>query len=191
MPILGTIASSTRQGLVTNSYFSIASQEITGAGGGVVTFSSIPTDYQHLEIRIVSKSANTTYNSIYITARFNNDSSALYTSQRIYGNPSASTMAAMGDGGYTDQFICGELVANKSGIPANTSSPMVIRVMDYLDTSKFTSVSSIGGYTINAGATGTVDVGNALYRSTSAINRIDLYGDFRNYTLASLYGMKG
>jgi hypothetical protein len=191
MPILGTIASSTRQGLSTTSYDSIASVVDTSGGSGVITFNSIPSTYQHLEIRLLGKSANTTYDSIYVTARFNNDSSSVYNCQRIYGNPAALNVLAMYNGSYTDQFICGILVASGGGTNSANNSPCIIRVMDYTNTSKFKTVNSYAGYNRNSTSNATVDVSTGLWRSTSAISRIDLYGDFKNYTVAGLYGIKG
>lgn len=191
MPILGTIASSTRQGLSTTSYESIASVVDTSGSGGVLTFNSIPSTYQHLEIRLLGKGDNTSYSSVYVTARFNADSSSLYNCQRIYGNPAATNVLAMYNGTYTDQFICGILAASGGGINSANNSSTIIRIMDYLNTSKFKTVNSYGGFNRNSGSDATVDVSTGLWRSTSAITRIDLYGPFKNYTVAGLYGIKG
>ena len=191
MPILGTIASSTRQGLSTTSYESIASVVDTSGGGGILTFNSIPSTYQHLEIRLLAKGDNTTYDSVYVTGRFNNDSSALYNSQRIYGNPNTLNVLAMYNGTYTDQFIAGILIASGGGTNSLNNSPLIMRIMDYTNTSKFKTVNSYAGYNRNSGSNGTVDVSTGLWRSTSAISRIDLYGPFKNYTVAGLYGIKG
>lgn len=187
--ILGTIASSSFEAV--GDFESIASAVDTGGGGGVITFNDIPNTYQHLEIRLLAKGDNTTYDSIYVTARFNNDSSALYNCQRIYGNPSGLNVLAMYNGTYTDQFICGILVASGGGTNSANNSPCIIRVMDYTNTNKFKTVNSYAGYNRNSGSNATVDVGSGLWRSTSAISRIDLYGGFKNYTVASLYGIKG
>jgi hypothetical protein len=54
MPILGIIASAITGNLVTTSYESIETVTV-GSGGSatVLTFSSIPATYTHLQIRVL------------------------------------------------------------------------------------------------------------------------------------------
>ena len=54
MPILGIIASSI-QGSKTTAYESIATQTVGAGGVASVTFSSIPSTYKHLQLRIMSR----------------------------------------------------------------------------------------------------------------------------------------
>ena len=53
MPILGIVASSTRQGLVTDTgaMFPLGAVTVGSAGASSITFSSIPSTYTHLQVR--------------------------------------------------------------------------------------------------------------------------------------------
>lgn len=166
------------------SFESIATITTTG---NPITFSSIPGTYKHLQLRIIGKSSNTTYSSIYWTVRLNGDSGNNYNSHSIYGN--GSTAAAMYNGTYVDQMIAGEIVASGGGMASQNSSPMIIDLLDYSNTSKNTVIRSLGGFDGNG--TGTIRFGSGLWMNTAAVTSISLFGGDAGTLHAALYGIKG
>lgn len=156
---------------------------------GTFTFSSIPSTYKHLEIRAVGKSSNGTYQSIYWTMRLNGDStSGKYNCHSLYGNGGGS-VAAMGNGTYTDQMIIGEIAASGSGMASQTVSPFIVNIADYASTSKTKIIRSFVGF--DGSGVGTMRLASGMWNDTSAISSITIYGSDTGVLHAALYGIKG
>ena len=82
MPIIGVIDSSKSGNLTpTAGYISLASVLVTSNTPTIITFSSIPATYKHLEIR-GHLNENVTNNNAFFRIYFNNDTTAAnYISQ--------------------------------------------------------------------------------------------------------------
>lgn len=178
-PIIG-ITASQNYPRETNSYESIATLSGTGSSG-TISFTSIPSTYKHLQLRFMAKASGTggTENP---WLRFNNDSATNYSAHRLYGNGSAASADAF----TTVAQIRAGFIPDSS--TANLMGVAIIDILDYADTNKYKTVrilSGVGGYI-------TLSSGN--WRSTSAVNRIDLIENGLNWTSNStfaLYGIKG
>jgi hypothetical protein len=164
------------------SFESIAT--VTTAGT-TVTFSSISSSYTHLQLRVIGKSSNTTYDSVYWTMRFNGDTGNNYNCYSMSGD--GSSVSAMGNGTYTDQMIAGEIVASKSGIASELSSPVIIDILDYGSTSKLKTIRALSGWDSNS--SGNVRIAGGLWNSTSAVTSISIIGG-SSQIHAALYGIK-
>ena len=179
--LVGIIASS-GVGVAGGDYESISTVTVGAGGAGSVTFSSIPSTYQHLQIRVTALSGAT-----YSEIQFNSDTGANYSYHQILG-PGAGSASAAGGGG-TSQIYA--LQMNN-----NTTYPTVgvIDVLDYANTNKNKTVRLLAGNDTNGG-------GELYFRSggwfnTSAINSIKisaLAGTalFNQYSSFALYGIKG
>ena len=183
-PILGIWASQNYV-RVTNSYESIATLSGTGSSG-TISFTSIPSTYKHLQIRFIGKSAASggTENP---WLRFNNDSATNYSAHRLYGDGSSAasdaftTVAQIRAG-----FVPDSTTANLMGVS-------IIDILDYADTNKNKTVRLLSGQDVN-GAGGYITLSSGNWRSTVAVNRVDIIGDGSNWTSSSqfaLYGIKG
>lgn len=149
---------------------------------GDVTFSSIPSDYTHLQLRMFALGDTTTGYDTYI--QFNGDSATNYSSHRMGGN-GASTFAT----GY----------ANTNGLylvtdAARTLYPAVsvTDILDYKDTTKFKTVRTIGGTDANGSGQCTLWSGN--WRNKNAITSIKILVAANNFAANSsfaLYGIRG
>lgn len=186
MPILGAVASS-RLTAVPNSYESIATTTVGSGGSSTIDFTSIPTTYKHLQIRIIARTTATNNNS-YSTIRFNNDTSTNYTSHQVYGTGSGSPGAyGVGDG----TFIYAA-VGNAQSAPANTFGPGVIDILDYASTSKFKTLRGLSGSDSNGG--GIAIPTSGLWRNSgTAISSIQITTDgtsFAQNSQFALYGIK-
>ena len=79
MPILGIVASSTRQGQATDTgaMFPLGMVQVGSGGSSSITFSSIPNTYKHLQIRGITRGARSNVNTnVYFG--FNNENCRLW-----------------------------------------------------------------------------------------------------------------
>ena len=183
-PILGIWASQNYP-RVTNSYESIASLSGTGSSG-TISFTSIPSTYKHLQIRFIGKASGTggTENP---WLRFNNDTGTNYSAHRLYGD--GSSVAA-------DAFTTAAQIRigfAPDSATANLMGVTIIDVLEYTNTNINKTVRLLSGQDVN-GAGGYVTLSSGNWRSTTAVNRIDLIVNGLNWTSNSrfaLYGIKG
>jgi hypothetical protein len=190
MPILGTTASSTRQGLSTTSFDSIASASGNGSAT-VITFSSIPSTYKHLQIRYVGRGtgSNTGY-GVYL--QFNGSSSAEYWNYRFRGR--SGTASILPDTTANTLAATGAVPAANSG--ANMYGAAVIDILDYASTTKRKTVRFQSGADQNQSFDDTFSMAGAnLWANTNAISSLTITIDSGNgWTTDSrfyLYGIKG
>jgi hypothetical protein len=181
-PILGIIASSNFQ-RVTSSYASIATANGTGSSA-VITFSSIPATYTHLQIRNIGRSTST---GTTISIRANGDTASNYAFHYIYGD-GATTGAA----GFATQTSMQIAYTTSSSSLADSYGVNVIDILDYANTNKYKTLRVLSGVDVN-GSGGYVQLSSGLWQSSSAITSITLTNS-TNYTTATqfaLYGIKG
>lgn len=176
--IPGIIASSYPR--ASTAFESIATATGTGSSG-TITFSSISSSYQHLQLRIFGDASANDW--IYI--RFNNDTGTNYARHVLSGN--GSTVSAGG--------LASTNATRIMEMPATTTSGLaggIIDIHDYASTTKNKTVRSFNGYDDNG--SGYVYLMSVLWNNTAAINRIDLVmasGNFSTDTRVALYGIKG
>jgi hypothetical protein len=175
MPNLGIIASSI-SGTLVGDYQSIATTTIGAGGASSITFSSIPSTYQHLQIRLFSR--NSSDNGT-VAMRYNSDSGSNYSFHDLYG-----TGAAVGVLGAANQT---SVFASLTG--STQAAVSIIDILDYANTNKYKTNRSFIGVDYNG--SGYVWFSSGNWRNTAAINSIVLNATFTQYTSAALYGIKG
>lgn len=172
--------------IMPGSYESIATIDVGAGGVSSVTFSSIPSTYSHLQIRVLANGVYSATDYHDISLQFNSDTGANYAWHRVRGN---GTNAATG-GAASANF--GN--ANYIGVSSTANSMFgasIIDVLDYKDTSKYKTFKAFGGFDSNGGGGG-VGLTSSLWMNTSAITSIKLYstlGDLRQYSSFALYGV--
>lgn len=187
-PILtGIIASGISGNLtppVSPSFDSIATV-IPSGSTNVVSFTSIPSTYKHLQLRLFQKD-NYASQLNASTIRFNSDAGSNYTSHRMMGDGGSASSDA-----YTNQTGFGEIYAS-----ANNSSfgATVMDVLDYTDTNKYKTVRMLTG--MDANGSGRIHLNSALWQSSATITSISftIGGSGINWNANShfaLYGIKG
>lgn len=183
MPILGILASSI-QGSKGTAYESIATVNPSGTS---VTFSSIPSTYKHLQVRIISRTTRNDASVDGIYLRMNGDTGGNYSYHLLQGNGSAAS-------GYSGTNA-GNIVAAFNGADAQTGASIfngaVFDILDYANTNKYKTTRSLFGY--DANGSGTITFGSANWRSTSAITSLTFLaeGTFVSNSSFALYGIKG
>ena len=119
-PILGVIASANQgQYIVYNNYESIATTTVGAGGSATITFSSIPSTYQHLQLRIAGSSSAVNN----FRMRFNSDTGSNYAVHQILG-----TGAAVSASGSASQTSINLVYDNKA-----TSTFPAVAIVDILD----------------------------------------------------------
>ena len=156
----------------------------TGTGSSyTISFTSIPQNYQHLQIRGVTSRTGSTDFQYYIG--YNNDTGSNYAYHILYGN--GSSAFASGSTSSTPTLIA------RANTATNNVSPVIIDIHDYASTSKTKVARSFNGWDNNG--SGEVCLVSNLWNSTSAITRIDLTVNASAYwstaTTFALYGIKG
>lgn len=179
--MLNVISGQFSEGTVptTNSYESIAT--VTASGGeSSITFSSIPSTYKHLQIRVLGRhSANGTTALL----QFNSDTGSNYNQHQLYGDGGSAGASASAP----STSIWTEYAVNTA-----TVGVAVIDVLDYANTSKFKTVRTLTGSDNNG--SGYVLMRSGAWRSTSAVSTITFTldaGNFAQYSSFALYGIKG
>jgi hypothetical protein len=165
------------------SMFPIASATLTSAGA--ITFSSIPQNFTHLQIRL---SARSDFASAVASGfiRFNGDSGSSYPYHFITGDgatPSASGTTA-GTVGYLGNFPA-------ASTAANIFEASITDILDYTNTNKNKTIRTVSGF--DANGSGQIFYASSLWLNTAAITSILLVSgggaNFVTNTRADLYGI--
>jgi hypothetical protein len=174
---------------ITSSYESIATVTVGSGGSSTITFSSIPSTYTHLQLRMLGKTSSTD-NGSGISLSINSSSFAYY--HRLTG--------FRGGAGYDSQSgvanIIGYFPCTASGVD-NMFGGMVLDILDYANTNKNKTTRTFWGYSNNGVAGGSEFEGlhSGLWNSTSAITSLSLTAEssrtFSQYSHFALYGIKG
>lgn len=167
-------------GTESNQFHHLETVRLSGTTASV-TFSNLQEyhDYQHLQIRVVARTDRSATNDNVIL-RFNDDSGTNYSTHNLRGSGGSVTSGA---GANDTKIICRAVGGN------GDFGATVIDILDPFETTKNTSVRSLGGY-----ATDIVELGSGSWRNTGAVTSILLDQDVGSNFLAgsrfSLYGLK-
>lgn len=199
MPILGAVASGISGHLWSPSqdYVSISTATVTSGGTASITFSSIPSTYTHLQLRMFAQSNRTTYNLDEYLLNMDATTVQISGTHDLRSNYSASGAANSGyvggAGSDYNLYNFGALGTSAGGHFAGA----VIDILDYASTNKYKTFRSLSGVDTNgsmSGYCGFVRLASGLWRSTAAINLIKIYPQygttFTQYSSFALYGVK-
>lgn len=160
-----------------DAFESIATATLTG--GTSASFTSIPSSYQHLQIRVNAKTA---ISGADIIMKFNNDTGNNYAFHYLRGDGASASAS----GAFSDGYV---YITPTNGTYYATA---IIDIHDYASTSKHKTSKIFSGYDSNGSGWNALRSG--LWMSTSAINRIDFTiggTTFSTGTTFALYGIKG
>jgi hypothetical protein len=170
------------------AYEQIATAFGTGSSG-VVTFSSIPSTYKHLQIRIVSREANgVRSDNPGFRITLNGSTASNYARHILQGNGSAVTSAASS----AAAFMLNGFSAGASN-DTNSFGATIIDILDYASASKNTTLRTLSGSSTSSNPR--IGLHSGLWNVTDAVTSITLTdNEGLNYTSSSrfsLYGIKG
>jgi aspartyl aminopeptidase len=162
----------------SGAYDSIATTTL-GSSTATITFSSIPSTYTHLQLRMsgISNAANR------ICIAYNSDTTTSnYNSHYIEGNGSTA------------------YAGNVTGVAGNTyytqssTQPFssIVDILDYANTNKYKVQRALSGNDTNGG--GTISMYSSLWLNTNAITSLTITVTTTTFAANSsfaLYGIKG
>jgi hypothetical protein len=179
-PILGILASANYP-RSTNSYESIATA--TGSGVSSFTFSSIPSTYQHLQIRLYIPNCSTAPGNVWYYP--NGDSTANKTLHELNGTGAAAVAAAVT--GLPWNRICYQGFANSYPLVSVTD------ILDYSNANKYKTTRALWGNDLNS-TNSYVALTSGYSPITAAFTSLTIGRDSGNFptgTSVALYGIKG
>ena len=162
-----------------NDFQSIATVVVPSGGQASVTFSNIPQNFSHLQIRfsgLTSAGGNS-------TIQFNGDSGSNYTYHYFRGLGS-SIQAGGTSSAITQSYI--------SYLVPGAGNASITDILDYSSVNKNKTIRSLTGYENNTGGIAALLSGVWL-NSSSAITSITIAcdsGNYSQYSTFALYGIK-
>jgi hypothetical protein len=206
MPLISTLSNASSRGYrifgaagEINSYESIQTVNIS-SNTDIITFSSIPSTYKHLQLRAITRSAysSTSVGASQYRILLNNDTGANYSFHSLTGNGASAFVNA---GTSQTQIIADQPWSNPGGFGAGTIvSPVIIDILDYQNTNKNKTVRMYQAFNANSTSTNQfITLRSGAWYSTSAVTSIVLDattgpfsdGPFAANTQWALYGIKG
>lgn len=151
-----------------------------------ITFSSITSSYQHLQIRGLSRNTQSTTGGADLNVQLNSDTGANYVFHQLDGNGSSASAY-----GQTSMSAMPLGFAVRNGSLADTYSVSIIDIHDYASTTKNKTLRAFSGYDLNGSGNATLFSGLRL--NTAAVTSVTLSpgsGSFKAGTTFALYGIK-
>ena len=168
---------------MANTYVKIASVTVGSGGASTVDFTSIPSTYTDLLVRVSARKTTTGGSNLQLQF---NGSTTTYTQRTIIGN--GSTIAS-----YNDASEIGFMYVTTSSETANTFNSTDIYLPNYAGSNnKSVSIDSV---TENNASSANATLTAALWSTSAAINRVYLQianggGVFAQHSTVTLYGIK-
>jgi hypothetical protein len=173
------------------AYESIATTTVGSGGSSSVSFTSIPSTYQHLQVRCFLQNNRATYGTSTYLLRLNSDSGSNYYNHILSGSGSSVSASAYSDTAVNPNDASGTGVSSAFGAS-------IIDILDYTNTNKNTTLRMLNGIDINgtiAGSPGYVSLNSALWNNTAAVTTLTFtpaHGTVWNqYSSFALYGIRG
>lgn len=171
---------------IPGDFVSIAT--VSGNGSfSSATFSSIPSTYRSLQIRIIARGTRA-FAAEQLYVRLNGDGGSNYAYHYLYGD--GSGVAA--SGATTNVFLVNEFPAANENV--NVFSSSIIDIIDANSASKNKTMRSLSGYDNNgyvANYAGKSWFGSGVWLNTAAVTSITVLsnGNFATGTSIALYGI--
>lgn len=151
-----------------------------GSAASSITFNSIPGTYTDLRLVIVSLNSSNNQDG---KLTFNNDTATNYSTTHLYGDGSSA-------GTYRETTVAYMTIFSLSNIVSSGASMAQVDIFNYAGSTNKTALIQTAN---DKNGSGSVARSVGLWRSTSAITRLDLAltaGNYNSGTTATLYGIK-
>jgi len=184
-PILGIYASQISGHLwaPTGAYESIATTTL-GSGTSTITFSSIPSTYTHLQIRVFAQETVS-------GAGFDN-MNIYFQSDNASGNYAVHSLSGDGSTAFAQAATSRNTALIYNALSQNTSifGGAVIDILDYASVNKNKTIRALAGVDFNG--SGRIGLSSGVWlNSSTAISSITLTAsNFTTYSSFALYGIR-
>ena len=150
-------------------------------------FTNIPQTFTHLQVRVSGRDLQTFSNFDNLYFRFNSDAGANYAYHWLQGDGASASSYGIANSTFSPIGINPSVNST-----ANVFGSTIIDILDYTNTNKFKTVRAISG--ADANGSGYVNINSGLWRSTAAVNYIEIGGQNTNaymtqYSRYDLYGI--
>ena len=168
----------------TGAFESIATVTVGAGGASTIDFNSIPSTYQHLQIRCIARTARADTGDE-LRLQLNADTTGNYSHHQLEGDGATPTSGGTANASYMAQP---PIAASSSS--ASIFGTAVIDILDYKDTNKYTTIRGLGGFDRNGG--GYVSIRSGNWRNTEAVSSIKIYaiGNLEVNSTFALYGIR-
>ena len=182
MGILGIYASQISGHLVTNSYESISTVTVGAGGSSSISFTSIPSTYKHLQIRMLANYSGSVGGGY---VHFNSDSSSGNYSYHAFGGDGAGSVSTA-SGANANRG----LYTSVAGTVTTQPNVMIMDILNYTDSNIYKTLRTLYGW--DANGSGYAEFGSSNWRSTAALTSVTLTpnNSFAQYTHTALYGIR-
>jgi len=195
MPMLGIMASAISGNLLApaGAYDSISTATVTTGGQTTITFSSIPSTYTHLQLRILGRSSFVrgagSVVPVNMYMKIGNGGTIQSTNYAYHYLQGDGASATAGGAGSMTSMPIG--VIPGANATASIFSATIVDILDYTSTTKNKTVRVLDG--VDQNGSGIMQLGSAGYFGTPlAITDIQLTNDadWTVNSVISLYGIK-
>jgi hypothetical protein len=177
----------------TGSYDAITSYTVGAGGASTITFSGIPSEYKHLQIRATLLGSGLYGNFRVGTNSVDTGSNYAFHGLSGVGAGGTGAMAWSAGTNTTSMRFFG-----MNSDPGSASYPwtQVIDILDYNNPNKYKTIRSLWG--ADGNGAGEVGIYSGHWRSTNQISSVQLLAwsgaspsTFNQYSTFALYGVKG
>ena len=172
------------------TFESIATVIVPSAGAANISFTNIPQNYAHLQIRLIGRGTGGSGGNVQCFIYFNGITGTTnYSDHVLRGDGSSAT--AGGDISQSGLYI--DRVPSSSDT-ANVFGALVIDILDYTSAVKNKTTKTLGGYDANGSGKITLSSGE-WFASPTAVTSLTIGLDgsqtFVQNSQAALYGIRG
>jgi hypothetical protein len=189
-PILGIYASQNYARNPLTGFVSIATVTVGSGGQASAEFTSIPSVYKHLQIRITGRST-LTGNRTATLLQFNGDTTSNYRWHGLGG--SGASASGEESGSLVSAIRLGSSNIPMSDAGSNIFGVSVADILDYTNTNKNKVTRSLAGQDQN-NTNGRINLVSGLWLNTASVTSIKVIAEgasWAEYSSIALYGIQG
>ena len=179
---------------IPTDFESIATVTVGSGGSSFAEFTSIPSTYKHLQIRMFSRYTGYQNSGAPVYLQFNSDTGSNYSLHRLLGYANLSETGISASAAANQTYMQAGYTTGGS-TTTNMFSIQTTDILEYANTNTYKTIRTLNGYDSNTD-TGYRSAGiySGSWRSTSAITSIKIFPDtdsWAQYSSFALYGIKG
>lgn len=179
---------------ILGKFYHMGTVEVGAGGASSIEFTNIPAIYKHLQVRMIGRDNRSAYFNSNVL-QFNGDTTATnWANHYLYGEGNTPS----GGGGANAAF--NRFHNHCASSLTNNFSAAILDILDYSNTSKYTTVRCIIGRDNNGNGSPSADnqgfimLSSGLWKNTSAVTSIKIAPEnsasFVQYSQAALYGVR-
>ena len=170
---------------IPSDYESIATTTVGAGGSSTISFTSIPSTYTHLQIRVFARDSRAVaFDNLLL--QINTDTGSNYADHFLYGDGGGSVIS--GNSVSDTSIRSGTMTGASSS--ANIFGANIIDILDYASTNKYKTIRALSG--ADANGSGQTVLRSGLWLNTNAITTLTFTpggGNFTQYSSFALYGI--